>query len=241
MIGRSAFVAVAMWLATMGVSAQGTPPPIWQGVYSATQAERGKAVYLGACIRCHGADLAGTTAPALKGDRFLTTWGGESLSRLFEKIRDTMPPNFSTTLDDGAKRDIVAFILQNNGYPAASRDLPTGNGLAAIQILRKGEQASVQNFSLVQAVGCLSRGNNQWLLRSSTSPVATTDSAPADGALAAAASTPLGTATFVLLSTAPFNPAGSEGRKVEARGLIYQEPGDALLTVTSLQAIGTCS
>ena len=239
MIRRHALVAVAAWLAAMSVSAQETPA-IWQGVYSAAQAERGKTVYLGACIRCHGADLAGTTAPALKGDRFMNTWGGESLSRLFEKIRDTMPPNFSTTLDDGAKRDIVAFILQNNGYPAAGRDLPTGNELAAIQILRKGEQARVQNFSLVQAIGCLSRRNDQWVLRSSTSPVATIDSTPDDGALAAAAATPLGTGTFVLLSTAPFNPAGSEGQKVEARGLIYQEPGDALLTVTSLKAIGSC-
>ena len=51
----------------------------------------------------------------------------------------------------------------------------------------------------------------------------------------------VGGETFVLLSATPFNPGASEGRKVEARGLIYQEPGDALLTLTSLKSVGTCS
>ena len=69
----------------------------------------------------------------------------------------------------------------------------------------------------------------------------TTESVPTEAALAAAASTPLGTGSFVLLSALPFNPAASEGRKVEARGLIYQESGDSLLTVTSLKSVGSCS
>ena len=239
---RTAFAAaIAVWALAAAVAAQAPASSIWDGVYSGAQAERGKTVYLNACIRCHGADLAGTTAPALKGERFFATWGGDSVSRLFEKIRDTMPPNFSTTLDDGAKLDIVAFILQTNGYPAG-RDLPAGNALAAIQILRRGEQPKVQNFALVQTVGCLSRGgNNQWVLQRSSNPTATTESAPTDAALTAAVSTPLGSGSFVLLSATPFNPSASEGRKVEARGLIYQEAGDSLLTLTSLKSVGGCS
>jgi len=238
----SVSVAMVAWMLGAAVAAQAPAPSIWQGVYTDAQAERGKTVYLSACIRCHGADLAGTTAPALKGERFMDTFGGEPVSRLFEKIRDTMPPNFGTILDDGAKLDIVAFILQGNGYPAAARELPTGNALAAIQILGKGEQPKVQNFSLVQAVGCLARGSaDRWVLRSSSSPVVTTDSAPSDAALKTAASAALGNGSFVLLSAAPFNPAATEGQKVEARGLIYQEAGDSLLTVTSLKAVGGCS
>ena len=56
----------------------------------------------------------------------------------------------------------------------------------------------------------------------------------------AAASTPLGTGNFVLVSVAPFDPATHQGQKVEARGLIYQEPGDSLLTLTSLESVGAC-
>ena len=233
----SAALLVCAIVAVAG--AQAPAVDIWEGAYSAAQAERGRTVYMSACIRCHGADLAGTTAPALKGDRFFDTWGSDSVSRLFEKIRDTMPPNFSTTLDDGAKLDIVAFILQTNGFPAG-RDLPAGNALASIHILRKGEQPKVQNFALVQAVGCLARDGGEWVLRDSSVPAATTEPTSIDATLGAAASTPLGRERFVLLSSAPFNPAASEGRKVEVRGLIYQEPGDALLTLTSLKSVGNC-
>ena len=234
-------VFASAWVLVASLGAQAPAPPIWQGVYSAAQAERGKTVYLNACIRCHGADLAGTTAPSLKGDRFMDEWGGESVGRLFERIRDTMPPNFGTILTDASKLDIVAFILQGNGYPAAARDLTAASDLGSIQILRQGQQAKVQNFSLVQLVGCLARGtNDRWVLRNSSTPLATTDNTPSAAALAAAGAAPLGTASFVLLSAAPFDPGGNEGRKVEARGLIYQDPADSLVTLTSLTSVGTC-
>ena len=67
--------------------------------------------------------LLGTTAPALKGDRFQSSWGGDVIESLFGKIRDTMPPNFGTILDDQAKLDIVTYILQTNGYPAGASEL----------------------------------------------------------------------------------------------------------------------
>ena len=40
---------------------------------------------------------------------------------LFTKVRDTMPPNFGTILDDQVKLDIVTYILQTNGFPAERR------------------------------------------------------------------------------------------------------------------------
>ena len=46
---------------------------------------------------------------------------------------------------------------------------------------------------------------------------------------------PLGTRTFRLLSVEPFRPESHQGQKMEARGLIYTEPGDERLTLTSLQ------
>jgi mono/diheme cytochrome c family protein len=223
-----------------GLGAQDAPR-IWQGVYTGAQAERGKTTFDTACIRCHGADLAGTTAPALKGDRFRATFGNETVDRLFIKIRDTMPPNFGTILDDAAKIDIVSYILQTNGYPAGGRELTTsGDELAAMQILRKGEQASVTNFSLVQTVGCLAKGpNDSWVLTNTAEPAATRDDAPSRDALTAAAARPLGTGTFLLLSAAPHSPAAHQGHKMEARGLVYQDPADARLTLTSLQMVGT--
>jgi len=236
-----ATVAVGLLLACgIAIRAQEAPPRIWQGVYTTAQADRGKNVFETACIRCHGGDLGGTTAPALKGDRFQTTWGGEMIESLFGKIRDTMPPNFGTILDDQAKLDIVTYILQTNGFPAGTAELMVRSpDLASAQILRKGEQASVQNFSLVQAVGCLASGPNEtWVLTRAGDPVSTRDDAASDSALAAAAARPLGTRTFRLVSVARFTPQSHAGQKVEARGLIYTEPGDERINVTSLRPTG---
>jgi len=234
-------IALAATLALgVGLRAQDTPR-IWQGVYTDVQAERGKTVFNTACIRCHGADLGGTTAPALTGDRFQSSWGGEMVDSLFAKIRDTMPPNFGTILDDQAKLDIVAYILQTNGFPAGTAELKADSAeLATTQILRKGERASVQNFSLVQAVGCLAKGPGEtWMLTRSADPVTTRDDVPNERSLNAAASRPLGTKSYRLISVVPFEPQTHAGQKMEARGLIYTEPGNERINLTSLKTIGS--
>ena len=228
-------------LALRSAAAQAPVPRIWQGVYTAEQAERGKTLYMSACIRCHGGDLLGTTAPALTGEKFMEVWGGESVDRLFVKIRETMPPSFGTVLDDESKLDIVTFILQTGGYPAGPRALTPRDELAGIQMLRKGEQAQVQNFALVETVGCLARGEaNTWTLTRTAALAVTRDESPREPASTAQAR-PLGTETFLLLSVAPFTPEAHVGRKVEARGLVYRDAGDARLTLTSLTPIGECN
>jgi cytochrome c5 len=235
--------AAVLFTCVIAVRAQAPEPRIWQGVYTTGQAERGKTSYNSSCLRCHGDTLQGNTAPALSGDRFFTTWGSEPIASLFAKIRDTMPPNFGTSIDDQTKLDIVAYILQTNGYPGGAGELTqNGNDLASAQILKRGEQALVQNFSLVQAVGCLGRGaDNTWVLTRTSDPLITRDDVPSAQSLASAATRPLGTRTFRLLSAKPFSPESHQGHKMEARGLIYSEAGDERLTLTSLKMAGTCS
>jgi hypothetical protein len=240
---RRTIVLTVLLVCAIGASAQNPEPRIWQGVYTPGQADRGKTSYNSSCLRCHGDKLQGNTAPALSGDRFFTTWGNEPIASLFAKIRDTMPPNFGTSIDDQTKLDIVAYILQTNGFPTGTGELTqNGNDLASAQILKKGEQAVVQNFSLVQAVGCLARGpDNSWVLTRTSDPLVTRDEAPSAQSLVSAATRPLGTRTFRLLSAKPFNPESHQGHKMEARGLIYNEPGDERLTLTSLRMAGNCT
>jgi len=216
-----------------------TEPRIWQGIFTAAQAARGKETFTSACLRCHGSDLTGVTGPALTGERFYQSWGGEPVDRLFLKIRDTMPPNFGTVLDDKAKLDVVTYILQVNGFPAAAGELAVGgDDLASAQILKKGQQAAVQNFSLVQTVGCLVKGDGtSWRLARTAEPLSTREDSPSPQALQSAASRPLGTRTFGLLSVVPFSPASHVGQKMEARGLVYIDPADSKITLTSLKAL----
>ena len=72
-------------------------------------------------------------------------------------------------------------------------------------------------------------------------PLSTREDSPSPQALQSAASRPLGTRTFRLLSVVPFSPASHVGQKMEARGLVYTDPADSKITLTSLKPTGeTC-
>ncbi len=231
-------VALAVACAAV-IHAQDAAPGIWDGVYTREQSARGRATFEEACVRCHGRDLAGTTGPALTGEQFQQSWGGGTIEVLFVKIRDTMPPGFGTVLDDRQKLEIVAYILETNGFPAGRDELAPGVTLARTRILGKGEVVTVEDFSLVQTVGCLASGaGGTWELRRAAPPVTTLEDVPGETGPAAAAAQPLGSGTYRLLSALPFEPAAHVGQKMEARGLVYTEPGRERLTLTALTPTG---
>jgi S-disulfanyl-L-cysteine oxidoreductase SoxD len=213
---------------------------IWDGTYTVAQAERGKKNFTTSCERCHLVDLSGGTGPALKGTRFFTNWENESLYKIFTKIRDTMPPNFGTTLTDDAKLDVLTYILQTNGFPAGPTELKLDQDLLeSIPVLRKGaNRPAVPNFSMVEVVGCLTKGpNSTWILSSAGEPAITKDQPSTSAELKAAESSPPGTHDFRLISVNSFMPDLHSGQRVEAKGLIYRETGESRLNVTSLQMV----
>ena len=104
---------------------------IWDGVYTEAQAERGHALYMQNCGRCHGADLSGTyEIPPLMG-RFMPYWSGSTLDRLFDYVSTAMPLDHPGALGAGANTDIVAYLLKANAIPAGTREL-TGERLKLI-------------------------------------------------------------------------------------------------------------
>jgi quinoprotein glucose dehydrogenase len=220
-----------------------TKKSVLNGVYTTAQADRGKANFLsGRCGGCHQLDLSGDRGPALKGDSFLSHWENGSVNTLFKKISETMPPNSANDTTDEAKIDIVAFLLQSNGFPPGRTELKLeADALDAIEINRTGgAPAAAPNFSLVQVVGCLREAsNNSWTLTDTTEPVVTRQEQPNAAALKDADGKPLGALTFQLVSATPFKPETHRGQKVEARGLIYRDTRDSMINVTSLQTVST--
>jgi S-disulfanyl-L-cysteine oxidoreductase SoxD len=239
---RSQFwlLATGFWLLSLPAFSQTNDSKIWTGVYTAEQAERGKVNFTGSCTRCHLGDLSGGIGPSLQGERFIKAWENENLYRLFVKIRDTMPPNFGTALTEEGKLDVIAYLLQVNGFPSGSADLKVDtDALEGVQIVKKEADTAVPNFTLVQVVGCLTPGpDNIWQLTRTTEPVVTKDQSSTADELEAADSQPLGSQTFRLVSTGTFKSALQDGRKVQAKGLLYREPAESRLNLTSLQTIG---
>jgi mono/diheme cytochrome c family protein len=214
---------------------------VWDGVFTAAQADRGKENYLsGRCGGCHKLDLTGDRGPALKGEDFIAHWENGSVVTLFDKIRETMPQNSPNDVTEDAKADIVAYLLQANGFPAGKTELRAdAESLGIVDIVRKGQSNTIANFSLVQVVGCLTqRSNSAWTLTSTSDPVLTRDEEPNAAALKTAQNKALGSQTFQLVSVVPFKPDGHKGQKMEARGLLYKDQNDALLNLTSLQMLG---
>jgi mono/diheme cytochrome c family protein len=214
---------------------------IWTGVYSAAQAERGKAPFTGVCRRCHADTLEGSTrGPALKGEKFMVDWEAQDLRRLFDKMRDTMPPDSPASLDDSEYLDVMTYILQANGYPAGASDL-TPEAIGDIQIVREPSATprQAQNFSVVEIVGCLERDGDNWFLTNTTEPVLTGGRPANASELREAAARPLGALKFRLVSVTPFSPEAHAGEKMDAKGLLYRAPSKDRVNVSSLQSLGS--
>jgi mono/diheme cytochrome c family protein len=105
------------------------------GVYTTAQAARGQAGFESNCSECHMSDLSGRAGPALKGDAFMDHWRGKTVADLAEKIKTTMPADWRTQLTDAKTLDIVAFLLQGNGFAAGTQEL-TADSAAQIRIAR---------------------------------------------------------------------------------------------------------
>ncbi|MDO8539092.1 MAG: cytochrome c [Opitutaceae bacterium] len=97
---------------------------IWDGVFSAEQIARGKKSYEAQCADCHGDELEGDgkKSTPLKGEAFFKNWKNKSVHRLIDTTRRTMPPDDPLTLSRDLCTDVVAYILSENGYPAAKAD-----------------------------------------------------------------------------------------------------------------------
>lgn len=127
-ITRALFVAAIPALSlAVAVAAPGQQPALTtaRGVYSATQAAEGEALYKGACASCHGNNLMGTfEVPTLTG-RFVGNWSNGSVGTLFTYVSDAMPQMAPGTLSPEDNAKIVAYLLKANGMPAGSQPLPS--------------------------------------------------------------------------------------------------------------------
>jgi len=84
-------------------------------VFTARQADAGRAAFEKHCASCHMPDLSGNSdAPALAGANFRSTWRTRTTKDLFAYISAAMPPG-GASLSAEQYASIVARILQANG------------------------------------------------------------------------------------------------------------------------------
>jgi mono/diheme cytochrome c family protein len=89
------------------------------GVFSAEQAQRGRAGFLWNCMECH--ELEEYTAAGA----YLEEMEGNTVWDVFEFIWSEMPEDNPSWLKPEEYADILAYILSVYGMPAGQVDLPT--------------------------------------------------------------------------------------------------------------------
>jgi mono/diheme cytochrome c family protein len=92
------------------------------GIFSAEQAQRGRAGFLWNCMECH--ELEEYTAAGA----YLEEMEGKTVWEVFEFIWSEMPEDNPSWLKPAQYADILAYILSVYGMPAGVEDLPTDKG-----------------------------------------------------------------------------------------------------------------
>ena len=151
-----------------------------------------------------------------------------------------MPRNEPSSLSDNVYLDLVAFILEANGFPAGVNELQLNRGvLDTIRIVKKDAVNDVPNFALVAVVGCLRQGSDDtWQLTNATVPGRTRGETLSPEELKAAASESLGSATVRLLDVVHFKPELHRGHKMGAKGLVNRTANETVLDLATLQMVG---
>jgi ABC-type amino acid transport substrate-binding protein/mono/diheme cytochrome c family protein len=96
-------------------------------LYTEDQAAKGAIAYYQNCAMCHGpaldGQLGGYSGPALKGADFADPSYHFHVHDIFKFVSKQMPAATPGSLPDDLYVEIMAFILQQNGYPAGSTEL----------------------------------------------------------------------------------------------------------------------
>ena len=222
-----------------GPSTAQTRATVWDGVFTTEQVARGRTIFATACAECHGADLRAPNRPPLKGEVFLNHWMEGGLDALFIRVK-SMPNR--ANLDENAHADVLAFLLDANGFPAGTQELKAA-ATPRIQVQGKNGPAPVPNFALVDVVACFARGpNDTWILTNGSEPTRTRNPVqPTSLEIAAARVKPLGNQTFRLLDveyfSAAFHPEAHAGQKVNAKGFLIRTGTEVRINVTWVEKL----
>jgi S-disulfanyl-L-cysteine oxidoreductase SoxD len=133
-------IAIACTLALVvaavasGQAPGGTETTVADGVYNQDQAKRGRSAYDAKCASCHD---GGTMGPELWGDAFQAQWENKYVREFFNRIQTTMPEDAPGTMSENDVLDVVAYVLQTNGFPAGDKAIASASALATMKFVRK--------------------------------------------------------------------------------------------------------
>lgn len=146
--------------------------------FSEAQVQEGKQVYDLNCASCHGVNLEGAAViPALSDATFASKWSEAPLEQ-FARDLQRMPPGNQGAISEGNYRQLVAYILSNNGVASTTDDetidldlqadfyLPQliENSRVGNFVIAEGAAQILNNYTTVTQDMLLNPPEGDWLL-----------------------------------------------------------------------------
>lgn len=121
-------VAILMFVTAVifGAPALAQEKTVKDGVFTQAQVDAGKAVYESSCKNCHNMRFYRDT---------LRSWSNQPLLYLWENILGTMPADNPGSLMLDEYTDVIAYILNENGFPAGDTKLDPDANMGDIDIV----------------------------------------------------------------------------------------------------------
>jgi cytochrome c5 len=110
------------------------------GIFSMAQADAAKAPYVKLCSECHAFTVATLKQPKdlpLGDEPFLKKWEGRTLDELLTLIVTTMPNDGSAIVSDEEALNLLAYVLQQNGFAPGKAPLNKDGAAAVIERPKK--------------------------------------------------------------------------------------------------------
>ena len=102
--------------------------PALPAYYSADQASRGERFFRETCLSCHDSS-------EFRGSTFERQWRGQTVRDLYGNIAYSMPEDNPGGLPAQTYTDIIAYMLELNGYPPGAAELtPDRNTMRALPL-----------------------------------------------------------------------------------------------------------
>ncbi|MDE2875523.1 MAG: cytochrome c [Gemmatimonadota bacterium] len=108
------------------VSAPANPPPT-AGIFTASQADRGRTAFDEVCSDCH-------TTSEFRGRTFQSNWGRRTVYSFFRTIRSTMPDDNPGGLEEETYLDVVTYILRINGHAAGTSEMTAESPMRQVRM-----------------------------------------------------------------------------------------------------------
>lgn len=109
-------------------AAEAAPQPAAPAaLFTEDQAGRGRGTFTSTCADCH-------YSSEFRGSEFQYKWRRRTVADLYKSISENMPDDSPGSLTTQEYVDVVAYILQLNGFPAGSAELAEGEAMQAVTL-----------------------------------------------------------------------------------------------------------